>query len=99
LGQKNKDTLAFNQSSCCSEYLQPIALQSFSDNVPSTRIEHRAQAYTKQTSKLRTMHQPKETSKERTKIGLIPKRAWKGKAWLTLKRWLWKMEQGLTRSQ
>jgi hypothetical protein len=45
-----KDTLAFNPESSCSEY-SLLALQSFSDNVHSTRINHRAQTYTKQTNK------------------------------------------------
>jgi hypothetical protein len=55
LGQKNKDTLAFNQSSDVAKKFFTFklfqALQSFSDNVHSTRINHRAEAYIKQTNK------------------------------------------------
>jgi hypothetical protein len=47
----------------------PLALQSFSDNVHSTRINHQAQAYTKQTNKHTKNNAPikREALKERTK--------------------------------
>jgi hypothetical protein len=44
IGTKIKGTLAFNQSSCCSEWLH-LHSSNFSDNVHSTRINHQAQAY------------------------------------------------------
>jgi hypothetical protein len=67
LGQKIKDTLAFNQR-VVAQNLQPLALQSFSNGVHSKRINHRAQtSQSKQTSILRTKHQSKESFKERTK--------------------------------
>jgi hypothetical protein len=107
LGQKIKDTLAFNQSSC-SEYLHLHALPSsrFSNNVHSTRINHQVQTYKadKQTTKNNAPIK-RETLKEHTKgqarlDGSLKntKCAWKRKAWLTLKRWLRKIEQGPERS-
>jgi TPP-dependent 2-oxoacid decarboxylase len=73
LGQKNNDTLALNQSSDVAQKFFTLklfqALQSFLDNVHSTRINHRAQAYIKQTNKHTKNKAPikREALKERIK--------------------------------
>jgi hypothetical protein len=69
LGQKHKDTLAFNQSSDVAQSSSSSCSPKLSNNVPSTRINHRAQAYKANAQvQLRTIHQSKEQLlKERTK--------------------------------
>jgi hypothetical protein len=108
LGQKIKDTLAFNQSVVAQNlHLHTLPCSQTTNNVHSNRINHRPQTYIKQTDKQTKNNAPikKETLKERTKgqarsDGSLKntKCAWKGKAWLTLKRWSWKIEQGPERS-
>jgi hypothetical protein len=85
----------------------PSRSSKLSNHVHSTRINHQAQIYIKQTNKHTKNKAPikNETLKEHTKgqagsDGSLKntKRAWKGRAWLTLRRWSRKIEQGPERS-
>jgi hypothetical protein len=64
LGQKNKDTLAFNQSSCCSEYLHLHALQSSRYTLILLASIIGTSIQSKQTSKLRTYTNQRRDLKE-----------------------------------
>jgi hypothetical protein len=94
LGQKIKDTLTFNHRVVAQNVFTSCS-SKLSNHVRSTPINHQAQTYIKQTNKHTKNKAPikKETLKERTKgrarsDGSLKntKCAWKGKAWLTLKR-------------
>jgi hypothetical protein len=96
LGQKIKDTLAFNQSSDVAQNSSSSYSSKLLNHVSSTCVKHKHK-HTKQTNKHTKNKAPikKEALKERTKgyarLGGSLKNtkcAWKGKAWLTLKRWL-----------
>jgi hypothetical protein len=54
LGQKIKDTLAFNQSSDVAQNSSSSYSSKLSNHVHSMHINHRAQAYTKQANKQAT---------------------------------------------
>jgi hypothetical protein len=69
IGTKDQGHTCLYPESSCSDCLQPLALQSFSDNVPFTQINHRAQGYTKQTNKQTKNNTPvkRKALKEHTK--------------------------------
>jgi hypothetical protein len=104
LGQKIKDTLAFNHrvvaQSSSSSYSSKALDSRTTFTLIASIIGHK-HTQSKQTSILRTKHQSKECTKGQAQLdGSLKntKCAWKGKAWLTLKRWWQKIEQGLERS-
>jgi hypothetical protein len=66
LGQKIKDTLAFNQRAV-AQNLQLQALQSSSNGVHSKHINHRAQAYKADKQTKNNTPLKRKALKERTK--------------------------------
>jgi hypothetical protein len=96
IGTKDQGHTCLQPKNSCLDCLHLHALQSFTNHIHSTRINHRHK-HTKQTNKHTKNKVPikREALKERTKgqarlNGSLKNRkcAWKGKAWLALKRWL-----------
>jgi hypothetical protein len=101
LGQKIKDTLAFNQSSDVAQNLHLQAFEALKQRSfylhqsSGTSIQSKQTSITKNNAPIK-----KETLKECTKewdrldgSQKNTKCAGKGKAWLTLKRWSRRIEQ------